>query len=68
MGTLLLAFYPDNLQQQISSRAFFYKSGRLITDGIVCLEDTPFSADVMDHMIDIDRRCGRSCCFSSSSA
>lgn len=34
VGSILLAFLPDSLQEQISARKFFYKSARLIKDGV----------------------------------
>ncbi len=33
VGSILLAFLPDSLQEQISARKYFYKSARLIKDG-----------------------------------
>ncbi|DBB01935.1 hypothetical protein WJX77_010097 [Trebouxia sp. C0004] len=56
VGSLLLAFLPTSLQEQISSRRYFYKSGRLIKDGIITLSNTDFSRDIMDQGVDIDRR------------
>lgn len=50
MGSLLLAFLPTSLQEQISSRKYFYKSGRLIKDGIITLSNTDFSRDIMDQV------------------
>mmetsp|Transcript_18421 Transcript_18421/g.55530 ORF Transcript_18421/g.55530 Transcript_18421/m.55530 type:complete len:1186 (-) Transcript_18421:1035-4592(-) len=56
VGSILLAFLPDSLQEQISARKFFYKSARLIKDGIVSLSGTDFSKDIMDQGVDADRR------------
>ncbi|KAL3158741.1 hypothetical protein ABBQ32_011470 [Trebouxia sp. C0010 RCD-2024] len=56
VGSLLLGFLPTSLQEQISSRKYFYKSGRLIKDGIITLSNTDFSRDIMDQGVDIDRR------------
>ena len=50
VGSLLLAFLPTSLQEQISSRKYFYKSGRLIKDGIITLSNTDFSRDIMDQV------------------
>lgn len=50
MGSLLLGFLPTSLQEQISSRKYFYKSGRLIKDGIITLSNTDFSRDIMDQV------------------
>ncbi|GIM08475.1 hypothetical protein Vretimale_12482, partial [Volvox reticuliferus] len=56
VGNLLLAFYPDDLKEQINARRYFYKSGRLIQDGILTLNGTDFSKDIMDQGVDLDRR------------
>ncbi|KAG2434073.1 hypothetical protein HXX76_007801 [Chlamydomonas incerta] len=56
VGNLLLAFHPDDLGEQINARRFFYKSGRLIEDGILTLHGTDFSKDIMEQGVDIDRR------------
>lgn len=50
VGSLLLAFLPTSLQEQISSRKYFYKSGHLIKDGIITLSNTDFSRDIMDQV------------------
>ncbi|GFR47899.1 hypothetical protein Agub_g9646, partial [Astrephomene gubernaculifera] len=56
VGNLLLAFYPDDLGEQINARRYFYKSGRLIQDGILTLSGTDFSKDIMEQGVDLDRR------------
>ncbi|GLC47982.1 hypothetical protein PLESTB_000046300 [Pleodorina starrii] len=56
VGNLLLAFYPDDLGEQINARRYFYKSGRLIQDGILTLNGTDFSKDIMEQGVDLDRR------------
>lgn len=50
VGSLLLSFLPVSLQEQISARRYFYKSGRLIKDGIITLSGTDFSRDIMDQV------------------
>ena len=50
VGAFLLAFLPTSLQEQMSSRKYFYKSGRLIKDGIITLTNTDFSTDIMNQV------------------
>ncbi|ELR12202.1 ATPase, AAA domain containing protein [Acanthamoeba castellanii str. Neff] len=57
VGTLL-GLFCDGLEQQIQYRTYFYKSSRMIREGIISLSDPPFrkGSDLLDSSVEIDRR------------
>eukprot|EP01130_Rhizamoeba_saxonica_P002735 TRINITY_DN1249_c0_g1_i1.p1 TRINITY_DN1249_c0_g1~~TRINITY_DN1249_c0_g1_i1.p1 ORF type:complete len:633 (+),score=125.88 TRINITY_DN1249_c0_g1_i1:1566-3464(+) len=57
VGTLI-GLFCGKLEEQISSRTYFYKNSKLITEGLILLIEPPFkkSGDLLEYCVEIDRR------------